>query len=287
LFDLAPVKEMERRGWIKPTKDADQLERELCRFFGTNILDGEPEITVATRRSTEHDHLSPAQRAWCFRARQLAQVVHAEKFKPELLPHCEQRLRALATFPEEARRVPTVLAGFGIRFVVVEPLSSSRIDGAAFWLAPGQPVIALSVRYDRIDSFWFTLFHEFKHIQNGDAASVDSDLVGESAMLAEAKPDIERRADAEASKALLPPEKLDSFIVRVGPLYSKARINQFANRMQIHPGIIVGQLHHRGEVDWRANREMLAKVRDIVTGTALTDGWGKTISVDLSPLGAE
>lgn len=282
LFEIAPVKEMERRGWIKGTKDAQELEQELCRFFGVASLDEEPKISVATRRANGDEQLSPAQRAWCFRAKQLARVVHAEKFKPELLAQCEERLRSLATFPEETRRVPTVLAGYGIRFVVVEPLAGSRIDGAAFWLADDAPVIALSVRFDRIDSFWFTLFHEFKHIQNGDAVSVDADLVGEGAMLTEAKSDMERRADAGAARALLPPDKLESFIVRVGPLYSKARINQFANRMQIHPGIIIGQLHHRGEIDWKANREMLAKVREIVTGTALTDGWGKTISADLS-----
>jgi len=281
LFDLAPVKEMERRGWIKPTKDADELERELCGFFETDITKNEPAISVVTRRYAGLLMLTPAQRAWCFRVRQLARTVHAEKFKPELLVQCEERLRSLAAFPEETAKVPTVLAGFGIRFVVVEPLSSSRIDGAAFWLADDAPVIGMSVRFDRIDSFWFTLFHEFKHIENGDLMSVDSDLVGESAMLAEAKDDIERRADAQAAAALLPPDKLESFIVRVGPLYSKQRINQFANRMRIHPGIILGQLHHRGEVDWRANREMLAKVRDTVTQVALTDGWGKSIAADL------
>ncbi len=282
LFDIAPVKEMERRGWIKPTNDAEELKRELDHFFGTDVLASDPDIAVATRRSSPQEQLSSPQRAWCFRAKQLAHVVHAEKFKPELMPQCEQRLRSLATYPEETKRIPTVLAGFGIRFVIVEPLQNSRIDGAAFWLADDSPVIAMSVRYDRIDSFWFTLFHEFKHIQNGDAASVDSDLVGESAILTEAKPDIERRADFEAANALLPADKLDSFIVRVGPLYSRIRINQFANRMKLHPGIIVGQLHHRGEVDWKANRGMLEKVRGMISETALTDGWGKTIGVDLS-----
>ncbi|HEV7298046.1 MAG TPA: helix-turn-helix domain-containing protein [Tepidisphaeraceae bacterium] len=284
LYDLAPVKELERRGWIQPAKDASALEKELCRFFGVTNLDSEPQINVATRRSEPTEHLSPPQRAWCFRAKQMARVVHAEKFKRELLPQCEARLRELAAFPDEARQAPTVLAGFGIRFVVIEPLSASKMDGAALWLSSHEPVIAMSVRHDRIDAFWFTLFHEFAHIKNGDA-SVDVDLVGESAYPSEAKPDIERLADAEASRILVPADKLQSFITRVGPLYSKVRINQFAHRMKIHPGIIVGQLQHRGEVKWTSNREMLTKVRSIVLSTALTDGWGKSISVDLSQAG--
>ena len=191
LYDVAPIKEMERRGWIKPTNSAEELERELCQFFGVESLEHEPQITVATKRPSSNEPLTAAQRAWCFRARQLARIVYAEKFNPDLLPHCEKRLRELAAFPDEARNVPKVLAGYGIRFVVIEPLASNRIDGAAFWLSADEPVIALSVRFDRIDAFWFALGHEFAHIKNGDA-SVDAELVGESATPSEGKTDIER-----------------------------------------------------------------------------------------------
>ncbi len=278
-FAIAPVKDMEKRGWISSTRDAYELERELCRFFEVDNLDDEPQISVATRRSTSCELLTPSQRAWCFRARRLAMSVHAEKFKPELLAHCKERLRELAAFPDQTRQVPTVLSGYGIRFVIIEPLPGSRMDGAAFWLAPDQPVIALSVRFDRIDAFWFTLGHEFAHIVNGHA-SIDSELVGESALMSGAKPEIERIADEESSNMLVPSDKLESFILRVGPLYSRTRINQFAHRMKVHPGIIVGQLQHRGEVSWRAHRESLAPVRSIVTSTALTDGWGYSTSPD-------
>lgn len=280
LFESGPLKEMERRGWIRGSKNADELEQQLCNFFGVENLDNEPQITVATLRSIQTEPLTPAQRAWCFRAKQLAKVVHAEKFKPELLAQCEKRLQELKAFPDLASEVPTVLAGFGIRFVVVEPLSGSRMDGAAFWLSPTTPVIALSMRFDRIGAFWFALAHEFAHIKNGDA-SFDTELVGESALPSEAKPDIERLADEYAEQMLVPPDKLSSFILRVSPLYSKTRINQFANRLKVHPGIIIHQLHRRGEIDWSANREMLAKVKDKVIGVALTDGWGKSVSVEL------
>jgi HTH-type transcriptional regulator/antitoxin HigA len=73
---------------------------------------------------------------------------------------------------------------------------------------------------------------------------------------------------------------LSSFIVRVRPMYSKNRIVQFANRARIHPGIIVGQLQHRGEIGYAANREMLAKVREIIANSAITDGWGRVVSLE-------
>lgn len=280
LFDAAPVKEMERRGWIKPAEGTNQLEQELCRFFEVASIDEEPQIMVATKRVLSSEPLTPSQRAWCFRARQLARTVHVEKFKPELLPQCEARLRELAAFPDEGKNVARVLSGFGIRFVVIEPLVGSRIDGAAFWLSVNEPVIALAIRFDRIGSFWFTLAHEFAHIKNGDA-SVDAELVGESALPTEAKPDIERRADDQAANMLIPSDKLQSFVTRVGPLYSKSRINQFAHIMKIHPGIVVGQLQHRGEIGWNATHGVLAKVRSHVTSTALTDGWGRMIPSDV------
>ena len=162
----------------------------------------------------------------------------------------------------------------GIRFVVVEPLPHTKIDGVAFWLDPSSPVIALSIRFDRIDSFWHTLGHELSHIRHRDDPTVDTDIVGESRPFPAEQTAIERRADAEACAMWIDAEELQSFILRVGPLYSRARINQFANRLVVHPGIIVGHLQFRGELGYQALRDTLVKVRDAVTSEAATDGWG-------------
>jgi HTH-type transcriptional regulator/antitoxin HigA len=108
---------------------------------------------------------------------------------------------------------------------------------------------------------------------------MDSDLTDPMSAIMVVKDGMERRASEEAASTLIPKAEMDSFVLRAGPLYSKARINQFAQRMRIHPGIIVGQLQHRGEVGWSANREMLVKVRHIVTPVAPTDGWGHLIDL--------
>lgn len=276
VFEIAPVKEMQKRGWIGESKEIEAIESELKKFFRVNSLDEDPRIIAAPRKTDSLASFTPAQRAWCFRAQQMAEVVHAERFKPELLPHCKKRLRELAAYPEEAKNVAKVLAGYGIRFVIVEPLVATKMDGAAFCLPTAKPVIAMSIRRDQIDRFWFVLFHELSHIQNNDA-SVDIDLIGEDTAPV-ATDDIEHRANEDAAATLIPPEKLKSFILRVGPLYSKIRINQFAHTLKIHPGIVLGQLQHHQEVGWNANPEMLAKVRSLVISTALTDGWGRVFS---------
>lgn len=279
LLELGPVKEMQKRGWIAPTSSVHDLERELCKFYGINSAEEEPRIAVATRRTDGSMPLSPQQRAWCYRAANMARSLRVAEFAPERVEDLSSKLKALATHPELVRRIPSVLASFGVRYVVVEPLQNSKIDGAAFWLADRSPVIAMSARFDRIDAFWFTLFHELSHIRHRDEVSVDSDLVGEASTPPEGKSDIERRADAEAAAMLVAPEVLQSFIVRVGPIYSSERIVQFAHRVRVHPGVVVGQLQFRGEIPWSRFRNMLSKIRDFVIAEALTDGWGHSVPV--------
>jgi len=281
LYDYAPIKDMERRGWIPHTTSVQEQEKSLCQFFEINSLEEEPQISVVTRKPTEAQTLTAEQKAWCFRAKHLGNALQVPLLKKSTLKKASLELRELAAFPEEARHVPKILAEYGIRFLVIEPLRNSKIDGATIWLDEDSPIIVVSLRYDRIDGFWFTLLHEFFHVVHEDA-SIDDDLCGDGQIPSIAKVGAERKADAEASDILVPTEKLNSFVLRVSPLYSKTRIIQFAHTIQIHPGIIVGQLQHRGEIGYSANREMLVKVRDIVANSALTDGWGRSIAVNVN-----
>lgn len=275
LYELAPIRDMEKRGWISRTDTAEELEAELKRFFGVDDLAKPPAIPVATRRTTdaEEAELTPAQRAWCFQARKMAAEQITPPYDPAGFDECVRKLRALAAFAPETRKVAAVLNAHGIRFVIVEPLPSAKIDGAAFWI-DDSPAIALSLRFDRIDAFWFTLCHELSHIRHRDPLSVDTALVGEDAVPSAMKIAFEERADNEAATMLIPPAKIDSFIRRVAPLYGKERIVQFAHVVKIHPGVIVGQLQHRGEIGYHANREFLVKVRSHAVAGAVVDGWG-------------
>lgn len=278
LYDLAPIKEMQKRGWIKKVDDVQSLECELRTFFGVPSLEQPIEFPVALRTASQAKPLSPSQRAWCFRARQLANSLLVKHFAADRLGVARKTLRKLAAYRSEACHVPEVLSEFGIRFVVVECLSSAKIDGAAFWIDES-PVIALSLRYDRHDYFWFTLIHEFMHIVNNDS-SVDDDLGREGHVPTSLKDDSERRADNEAADLLVTGADLESFIHRIGPLYSKDRIIRFAHSVKMHPSVIVGQLQYRGEIGWDSHRDLLTKIRDNVIDTALTDGWGRIVAVD-------
>ena len=278
LFQSAPVKDMEKRGWIHPTKKITDLRHELSRFFAVPEVD---KLKVAARSTLKSGDLTPEQLVWCIRALQLAKSIPAQKFTRTSFEAGISKLRALADFPENVRHVPKCLSEMGIRLVVVEHLPKSKIDGAALWLGDGwdKPVIALSLRYDRIDSFWHTLFHELSHIKHRDSYTIDVDLVGADRCLSnDVVSEIETRANEEAADMLIPKDTLRSFISRTRPFYYRDKINQFANLLKIHPGIIAGQLQFRSEIKWTAYRAMLVKVRSILVSSALTDGWGVTIA---------
>jgi len=175
--------------------------------------------------------------------------------------------------PEEIRQVSRILAEAGVRLVIVEFLPGAKIDGATFWLND-TPVIALSIRFDRIDNFWFVLRHEIEHVLNRDGlVTVDIELT-EQLQRKDILPPEEVKANTAAAEFLVPKSELDSFITRVRPLYSEQRILLFAKRIGVHPGVVVGQLQFRDEVPYTHFHKHLTKIREIVTQTAVTDGWG-------------
>lgn len=281
MHELAPLKEMQKRGWIVPTDSADGQEKQLLQFFGIPDLDTEPKLHGALRKTAPSVASTPAQRAWAFRVRQIAKAIPADSvgsFDDNRVPLCQAALRKLAAYSKEVRKVPTVLAEFGIRFVAVEGLPGAKVDGFATWLDDHSPVIGMSLRFDHLDSFWFTLGHELIHLKYRDITDIDVDVSGQEDLLRVKLP-IERRADEESAATFIKPEELQSFIHRNGPLYSTDKINQFANRIKIHPSIIIGQLKNRGEIKHSQHNKPIVTIREVIVNVAVTDGWGKSINL--------
>lgn len=279
LYSKAPVKDMIRRGWIEASDSVAVLEGRVMRFLQIESLDDTPTIPRhAARKSTSYaEPANPAQLAWLLRARQLAQVVPANPFSAEDVTAAIERLRLLLHVPQEVRHVPRILSDAGIKFVVVEHLPTTKIDGACFWIGES-PVIAMSLRYDRIDNFWFVLMHELGHLSAGvESFDVDLDGSTDDAEL----PESEKQANTFASEALIPPKRLESFIARIRPLYSARRVEAFAQVMNVHPSIVIGQLQHRREIAYSSFRKLLVPIREWITPAAITDGWGSVLPADL------
>jgi HTH-type transcriptional regulator / antitoxin HigA len=281
LYEVAPLKDMQKRGWIEQSSSITVLESQVLDFYGIKNLEQPIYLHHAARKSTDYGSITPAQLAWLYRARNLAHAISTTgKFSQSSLERALVELGQLKADVEETRKVAAVLAKAGVRFLIVAPLPHSKIDGVCFWLDEESPVIALSLRFDRIDWFWHTLIHEIAHLKNGEGKehpTLDTQLVGADAQPFEQKMDSEKNADVFATSFLIDQSKLDNFIARVHPLYSRVKIAAFANKVHVHPGIVVGQLQHRKKIAYAHSREYVEKVKDVVTATTLTDGWGDAV----------
>jgi HTH-type transcriptional regulator/antitoxin HigA len=272
LYSMFPVRELMKRKWIEPSKNLDVIEHRVCRFYRINSLVEKPVFAHAAK-ATQYDERTAIQWAWLYRAKELAEGTYSSPYSERKLKEALSKLRELLISPEEIRQASRILAEAGVRFVVVEYLPGAKIDGAAFWLND-TPVIALSIRFDRVDNFWFVLRHEVEHILNRDGLiTLDVELT-EKLQRKGSLPPEEVKANNAAAEFLVPRAELENFITRVRPLYSEKRILLFAKRIGVHPGIVVGQLQFRDEVPYTHFHKYLVKVREIVTQTSVTDGWG-------------
>ena len=279
LRDRFPVREMIKRSWIEPSENRDVLEFRVLRYFNLGSLDDELVFSHAARRNAE-DELSPIQWAWLFRVRQLASALDVPAYSEKKLRGAIGDLEPLLVEPEEARHVPRILAGAGVRFLVVEPIPSSKIEGVCFWINDKSPVVALSMRFDRIDNFWFNLRHELEHVLNKDGR--DMPLIDEPEQLSDApdQDDVERMANKAAAEFCVPQAELENFVARLDPMYRTDRFIGFSRLMHRHPGIVAGQLQRKTR-RWDLFRRFQAKIRQIVTEVTLTDGYGYTVPSEM------
>lgn len=286
LYQIAPIREMIRKGWIENTNNADFLEAQVFKFLEINTIKEKSTFAQATRKSDDYKTKpNPLQAAWLMRAKMLAPAA------PVMGPYNErnfkkliEELAPLRLEPEAISQVPKILCKYGIRFLLIEYLPQAKIDGACFWLNndANSPVIVLSVRFDRIDWFWHTLMHELCHVRNGDGRSnpiLETRVMGEDAQPFESKPPQERAADRFAVEFLVDQTKLNDFIVRNKRAYSATNIRAFSKLLGVHPGIVVGQMHHKRVFHWRYFSDTKVKIKEYIINTALTDGWGKIATI--------
>ena len=273
-----PLREMIKRGWVDPEHGQGSLEDQICQFFGVKSLDEVPHLAHSAKK-TDYSDIPPSQLAWLFRVREIASEMHVPRYQRSKLKDAIAGLSELRMDPASVYRVPRLLNEAGVRFVVVEALPGSKIDGVCFWLTSDAPVIGISLRFDRIDNFWFVLSHECAHVLHGhgkEAAILDEDV---TATAGQSMSEEECIANTEAADFCVPARDMHSFYLRKKPLFSERDILAFSTRMKVHPGLVVGQLQ-RLLNRYDLLRKHLVKVRSHLANAMMMDGWGDVIPVN-------
>lgn len=257
LFRELPIAELIRRHWIKGSDDVAELEKNVCEFLGTQSIDKEAKFVALYRRSSDAPDAALAQRAWVRRI-ELATATQKVrgKFSSKRLHAALSSFRALACNEGDVAKVPELLGDLGVRFVIVPHLPRTKVDGVAAYGSKG-PIIALSLRFDRIDWFWFTLMHEVAHLALGHKDSHLDFLDRREETLGDETE--ERDANALAGDTLLDPTALARFVSQ-HRVISKADIEAFATAQHVHPGIVVGRLQFEETIPYSHFRSYLVKV---------------------------
>jgi HTH-type transcriptional regulator/antitoxin HigA len=133
------------------------------------------------------------------------------------------------------------LAKAGIRLVIVPHLANTYLDGAAVMLKDG-PVIGLTLRYDRIDSFWFVLLHELIHVKE-HLVKDRTEIIFDD--LDNVSSDLEVKTDAAAAEALIPKSKWDFSLPRY--IRTKESIEMFSAECGISTAIIAGRIRREAK----------------------------------------
>lgn len=234
-----PYKEMIKRKWFDFPRNADPLEKVkeyVLRAAG-------PRFVTAYHRKKMHSGNVPneyALLAWqarvLERSRDLA--AHGEIAEFEVDDSWLPELVRLTKRKDGARRARRFLAKKGIGLIIERHLPGTYLDGAAMLDNEDRPVIGLTLRYDRLDNFWFVLLHELGHVFLHLFDGLRFDFFDEES--ASGSDSVEVEADEFALNALIPEKLWDQCLSRFALSEESVRID--AENIGIDPSIIAGRI---------------------------------------------
>lgn len=231
-----PLKEMAKRGWLKAGSLADDARDYFLTFAG-------PQFATALHRKKVRSGNAPdefALLAWQARVLQLVKedIAKTAFDEFELTDTWLPELVSLTKERDGPRKAKELLRQKGIALIVERHLSGTYLDGAAMLSPDGIPVVGLTLRYDRLDNFWFVLFHELGHVFLHLFGPMRLDFFDEED--GGESDSVEKQADNFALEQLVPDAKWKQCLSRFA--LTKEAVLIDAEKLGIHPSIIAGRI---------------------------------------------
>jgi HTH-type transcriptional regulator/antitoxin HigA len=174
-------------------------------------------------------------------------------------------LTKLSRFDQGPRLAQEFLADAGIALVFEDHFEKTYLDGAAM-LDGSRPVVALTLRHDRLDNFWFALMHELVHVQKHLRS--DNDFIADNLEdKIQMQTRDEQEADEGAKHALIDPEEWENSAVRLE--HNTENAKALADKLRIHPVIVAGRVRH-DTGNWRLLSNIKATVRQHFESAGVT-----------------
>jgi addiction module HigA family antidote len=244
--DLAQIdySYFEKLGLVNHTKDKTNQISSLFKYFAISSFSvfKKRDFLVQFRQTQYVDEKTILNsNAWVQTVinigRQIDTQPYSEKRLKEYLPQIREM--TLQHPSEFFQRLTRIFSECGIAFVFIPSLKNSGVYGATKWINKDKVILGITNRGKDADIFWFSLLHELGHVFQRKVTKtlVDFEDIG----LIE---DYEKEADKFAKDFLIPPKEYESFIAKT--IFSEQKVRDFANSINIHPGIIVGRLQKDG-----------------------------------------
>ncbi|MCP6718554.1 MAG: ImmA/IrrE family metallo-endopeptidase [Patescibacteria group bacterium] len=247
-WDSRLVAEMEARGYFGDAslKKYDKMEL-LKNFFSP--IGSLAEIVVMSRKSNYRSSPLTDKRALAAWAvcvfKKTKKIKTPKKYKHGVVDlNFMQKLVKLSVEESGPILAQEYLKKYGIILVIERHLPKTHLDGATILINKDNPVIGLTLRYDRLDNFWFTLMHELAHIALHYDIGITlfyDEIEGIKTIDIDDK---EREADALSEESLLPRAKWEISPARLIP--SSMAAKSLAKELGVHVAIIAGQIRHKG-----------------------------------------
>lgn len=183
-------------------------------------------------------------RAWIQTAMNISKSIETQPYNAKKLKGYLPELRSMTVKkPEEFfPRMREIFAECGVAFVLLPHLKNSGVNGAVKWVTEDRVVLAMNNRGLNADKFWFSLFHEIKHVLQQKIKTVFISSTVEEMM--DINNTLEIEADKFATNYLISPA--DYRRLSPSKYTSDDEIVEFAKTIGIHPGIVAGRLQHEG-----------------------------------------
>ena len=249
-----PLKAIAEWAGMKDTRNLKDRAEEIVRA-SMNRAGGQQAAATALFRKNDLTRVNAkadryALTAWCWQVMAQANeaLPSAEYRADTVTPEFLREVAKVSRFGDGPRLARDVLAGLGVALQIVPHLPRTYLDGAAMWVDGDRPVIGLTLRYDRIDNFWFTLLHELAHLGrhlDGDESTVfydDLSLRGPKTETT-AVEDVETEADKWAEDALWPSNDDWESSLRFDNL-APMEIIELGQKYEVHPAVIAGRVRY-------------------------------------------
>ena len=256
-----PLRAMVNAGWIPDIPDLADRAEEIVKDLMERAGGREAALAPLYRRNDDRRINAKADeyalKAWCWQVmaqaneRQFTEPYQQSTVTPDFLldvarlsPHEDGPVRARNFLNEH---------GIGLEFV--PHLRRTYLDGAALMLSDGRPVIGMTLRYDRIDNFWFCLLHELAHVGRHMDGNCEDGFIDDHTLRGVKGPGAgskEIEADEWAEEALIPSTIWEDSLVRTRP--APMAVIDMAYELGIHPAIIAGRVRYQ-----RGNYRLLSQ----------------------------